>query len=478
MKQFLAFLGLLLLSVACSTTGVVATGDVGQGNTANFEQSEVALNVSNFAAKKVITATFNDGTDNDATVLYTNTTRTILKGASLLGWSYSTDGGSSWKYGGKVLPPAGTAVLWGDPAITRSHLDQSLVFISNLAMPENTFPPGGVSGSVSGTVMGGACIAKSKDGGITFQNYQCFSNNGHFYDGGHMAAGTDGAIYAAYWDTETGKIDIWKAPNSNAQFALMPTPFGAGFSMVTHARVRIDLASGDLYVAAQRNNGFVLVNRFHNGAWGSPVNASSLAAPIFPKLDLSDRKLRTGPQFSFDVGAVSVLGNDGVRFVYTVKDANSGRFYVRGSFCPKDLSACFDAPEWGTTPGNFSLTGDQFNPIVRAFPGFIGLPPLWKASYQTRQNDPAGNQVAIYQGNLAVIGQGVRILLPFPLIDNQVVCGDVRGYWGDYDDMQLQGFSSSGSAWFIRSFTDSRKGCLKMWQFTSHHHHVSSAVIK
>jgi hypothetical protein len=479
MKRWTALPGLLLLSLAaCKTTGVIVTGGGGQGDTPASEQSEVSLNVSNIVgAKQIITATYNDGTGNDATILYTNTTRKILKGASLFGWSYSTDGGVSWTYGGKVLPPAGWSVLWGDPAITRSHLDQRYVFLSNLAMPDSKFPAGGISGTVGAANMGGACIARSQDGGVTFQNYQCISNNNHFYDGGHMAAGTGGEIYAAYWDTVTKQIDIWKSPDQNGVFALMPAPF-PGFGIVTHARIRVDVSSGDLYVAAERSNGFVIANRFHNNAWQSPVTASAFVVPVFPTLQLSDRKLRTGPQFSFDVGAESVLGNDAVRFVYTVQDDATKRFYVRGTFCPRDLSACFDAPEWGTTPGNLSLTGDQFNPIVRAFPGFIGLEPLWKLSYETRQNDPKGNQVAIYQGNLAVIGNGVRIMLPFPLIDNQLVCGDNRGYWGDYDDMQLRGFTDQLSPIFIRSFTDSRQGCQKQWEFTSHHVHVSSATVQ
>jgi len=36
-----------------------------------------------------------------------------------MGWSYSDDAGAHWTYGGKVAPPNGWAVLWGDPALLR-----------------------------------------------------------------------------------------------------------------------------------------------------------------------------------------------------------------------------------------------------------------------------------------------------------------------------------------------------------------------
>jgi hypothetical protein len=464
-----------LLAAGCVSGGVRVTGDPTQGNTQTFEQSETAVNVSNFSGQQVITATYNDGTDSGATIQYTSGTRKVLQGASLLGWSYSTDGGTSWHYGGKVAPPKGWAAIWGDPAITRSHLDQRYVFISNLAMPSSLFPPGGVDGPVNDYI-GGACIYRSTNGGVSFAFLQCVDNDHHFYDGGSMAAGTDGSIYAGYVDVDTDRIDVWRSPGVNGPFTRMSSPFGST-PMVTHPRLRFDAISGSLYVAAQQWDGTVLVTRFHNGAWATP-QAASYPAAIYPIFQLSDRKLRTGPQFSFDVGAESVHGNDALRFVYTRWDPDGHRYYVRGSICTRDLSSpCQDAPEWGTTPGNLNLTGDQFDPVVRAFPGFLTIPPAWKVTYLTRQNHPNGNQVAVYQGNLAVLPNGTRVLLPFKLIDDQTVCGDARGYWGDYDDLQLQGFTDSLAAIFLRTFTDSRQGCPTQWTYTSKHQHVSSALI-
>jgi hypothetical protein len=464
----------------CATAGVPVTGQPGQGTNQKFDQSETAVNVSNFAAKSVITVTSNDGTDTDASILYTSSTRKVLKGATMLGWSNSQDHGATWTFGGKLAPPAGWSVLWGDPAITRSHLDQRFVFISNLAVPDSKFPAGGIDGPLN-SYLGGACIARSTDGGVSFKNHQCFGLESHFYDGGNMAAGTDGAIYAAYVDVNDDQIDVWRSPSADGTFTRMARPF-PGFTIYSHARLRVDLSSGDLYVAAQQWNGQVVATRFHSGAWQAPVAASALSAALYPSLQLSDRELRTGPQFSFDIGAESVNsddvpGHDPVRFVYTTFDSKENRYYIRGSFCQRDLSGCKDAPEWGTTPGNLSLTGDQVNPVLRAFPGFIGLPPIWKLTYLSRQRDPKGNTVSLEQGNLIALPNGARILLPFKLVGSHLVCPDNRGYWGDYDDMQVSGFDGAAAV-FLRTFSDSSQGCPQRWEYTSHHVHVRAATVE
>ena len=158
-----------------------------------------------------------------------------------------------------------------------------------------------------------------------------------------------------------------------------------------------------------------------------------------PEIALSDRQLRTGYQFSYDVGAASANGGDEVRFLYTVRDDKENRLYVRGSFCDYALTHCDDAPEWGTTPGNLRLSGDQFNPSVRAFPGFFNIPPVWKVTYLSRQDDPNGNKVSLEQGNLIVLPTGTRAFIPFPLVTNQLVCGDSRVVAGGSVDAEVAG---------------------------------------
>jgi hypothetical protein len=330
-------------------------------------------------------------------------------------------------------------------------------------------------------------------------------NNFEFYDGGSMASTTAGGIFAAFIATDSGRFDIWSAKDENAQFVKLPDPF-PNCRMAMHPRIRvgypaIGLGEPDpsLFVAGQiidckqgalaRDNpeqdnpgafGQIIINRFHRGAWGTPRVISEPSA-VNPDITLSDRKLRTGPQFSFDIGAASqrdndMSGKDEIRMLYT--RSNGQRLWVEGSFCLYDLSQpCRPAPEWGSTPGFYNYSGDQFTPNVRAFPGFFGLPPAWAATFVSRDHDPSGNTVQIRRGFLAALANGTRFLISSILVYPLLVCSDTRGYWGDYDDLQFVGFApNSSAARFLRTFTDSSAGCTKRWEHLAEHVHVGSAA--
>jgi hypothetical protein len=141
-------------------------------------------------------------------------------------------------------------------------------------------------------------------------------------------------------------------------------------------------------------------------------------------------------------------------------------------------------PQWGTTPGNLNTPGHQFNPTVKAWRGFLSLAPIWKATYQT--TDDQNDRVSIKQGNLARLPNGTAIFLPFPLIAPREVCPDYRygspghaasGYWGDYDEAAHVGFVND-LAEFLLAYSDSSKGCLSQSKFTSNHVHVSAIKYK
>jgi len=489
-----------LCAAGCAGVITPVTGQNPEAPTWKGAQSETATSMATFSAKSVITVAFNDDNASQAKIKYTPAARTVLSGASLMGWSYSEDGGATWKYGGDVTPPADWPVLWGDPAIASSGRDQRFVFMSNLAVPKGKLP---ASGSIDGSLVpyiGGACIARSADGGRTFASYQCVNNNFEFYDGGSMASSTLGGIYAAFIATDSFRYDIWFAKDENAQFVKLPDPFPS-CRMAMHPRIRvgypaIGLGAPDpsLFVAGQIYDckpgtlgkdmpgayGQIIINRYHNGSWGAPRVISNPSA-INPDVILSDRTLRTGPQFSFDIGAASQRdddqpGNDEIRMLYTRSDGK--RLWVEGSYCKFDLSEpCHPAPEWGSTPGYYSYQGDQFTPNVRAFPGFLLIPPAWAATFVSRDHDPTGNTVKIRRGTPAVLPNGTRLLIAFNLINPLLVCPDNRGYWGDYDDLQFVGFlPNSTTAKFLRTFTNSSAGCMTRWEYTSEQVHVGSAA--
>jgi hypothetical protein len=488
------------LLAGCLSAAIPVTGQDPQAPTWKGAQSETASSVANFNARQVLAVAFNDDNPSPGKIQYTATTRTVLSGASLMGWAYSDNSGASWKYGGDVVPPKDWPVLWGDPAIVSSGNDQRSVFMSSLAVPQSKMP---ASGSIDGSMapyIGGACIARSADGGKSFAVYQCVHNNFEFYDGGNMASSTLGEIYAAYIATDSFRYDIWYAKDENAQFVRLPDPF-PDCRMAMHPRIRvgypaIGLGAPDpsLFVAGQildckpgalgkeQSGGYgqIIINRYHRGGWGTPRVIGKPSA-VNPDVQLSDRILRTGPQFSFDVGAASrrdddQSGNDEIRMLYTRSDGK--RLWVEGSFCPYDLSSpCSAAPEWGSTPGYYSYQGDQFTPNVRAFPGFLLIPSAWAATFVSRDHDPGGNTVKIRRGSLGVLSNGARLLIAFNLINPLLVCPDKRGYWGDYDDLQFIGFvNDTTTAQFLRTFTDSSAGCTQRWQYTSGAVHVGSAL--
>jgi hypothetical protein len=492
-RRLLAILALGALVIgACAPQNIpVVTGKNSQDPTWVGTQSETAATAARSGGQDIFVATYNDDTD-DGAVKYTATDRVVYPGASMLGWSYSSDRGTTWTYGGKVKPPTGVAALWGDPAIVTSGTSYNRVYISSLAIGQ--LPPDGHHGFLDDGSITGACVARSDDGGVHFAIHSCLSANGDFYDGASMAAAgglftNDTRVFAAYVDVPKSRIDVWASPDGLAPFQRLPDPFPER-SMVSHPRLAYDRSTGALLVAAIASNGYIYLNRLNGNQWQSPTLASNPTSRI--DVNVNGQNIRAAYGFSFDVGAASQTdlpdgttrtNDDGIRVLFTTRDAQTKRLYVRGNACRYDLVNCHDVPQWGTTPGNLNTPRDQWNPTVKAWPGFIGLPPEWKATYQTTDDTPNG--VSIKQGNLAVLPNGTPSFLPFNLVPPRPVCPDYRygspgkasnGYWGDYDEMAMVGFSSSSSPEFLLAFSDSSKGCLQQSKFTSNHLHVSSAV--
>lgn len=483
----------LALLASCSQPGVPVTGENDQAKTIHGTQSETGSTSALVGDTKTMVVTYNDDTD-DGKVVYTATDRVVYPGASFLGWSYSIDGGSSWTYGGKVAPPAGYAALWGDPAIVTSRTNYNRVYISSLAIGAGKIPATGHHGWMDDGSITGACIARSDDGGKHFAIQSCPSASGDFYDGGSMAAAgtaTDHRIFAGYVDIPHDRIDIWASPDGIAPFVPVPNPF-PGKTMIGHPRLAYDDETGALLVAAiEGGSQIIYMNRLIGNAWQTPVQVSWPTTRI--DVPVGSQTIRTAYGFSFDVGAQSYTTSDNgevqyfpdaIRLLYTTRDSQTLRLYVRGTGCARDLSVCKDVPQWGTTPGNLNTPGHQWNPTVKAWRGFIGLPPIWKATYQTTDDDP--NRVAIKQGTLFRLPNGTPVFLPFPLIDARIICPDYRygspgnaksGYWGDYDEAAHVGFDGS-DAKFLLAFSDSSKGCLSQSMFTSNHLHVRSVIYK
>ena len=476
-----------LVGAGCARPGSVT----GSGPTAEAGQAETDATTTYSAGTARIVVAYNDETANQATITYDAGNRKVLRGASLMGWSYSDDAGASWKYGGKVAPPPGWAVLWGDPAMTTSRTRYGWAYMSNLAFPDAKFPAGGISGFV-GPAVGGACIARSTDGGVTFRHFQCVTNKdpivdvadaakGHFYDGGSMASGPRGEIFASFVDTDDHQIDIWRSPDGNAPFTRLPPPFPR-YYVGLHPRIRVG-PDGTLFVMTiarllgSSQPYMLAANRFSNGVWGDPKLVMFIE--VQPEIDFGTSvfgaplKIRTGPQYSFDVGTASSDHDDSVRFMVTQKN-DRGWFFIRGGICDYGLRSCGWYEGW--TFG-VSRVGDRdaprldvFNPNVAAFPGFFfGIAPRWQGSMLTRYGN-ATSTLNLTRGTLGYLGPA-PFTVPVDIAKNAPVCSDLRGYWGDYDGF-LSVQVDSDNVRFMRFMTDSSNGCPRRWRFVGEHQHV------
>lgn len=486
----------------------------GPDTTLDDPQSETAIAVSStldFAPSVVVT--FNDDTDEEANghIEYTAATRTIHPGASLMGWSYSLDSGQSFTYGGKVAPPLeqGWWALWGDPAITTQTgaPENSNVFMGSLAISFRPFAEGG--GVLHDSVLGevdGACVARSIDGGLTFEpNPQCFNHptchkcilcagvagdsnlqtcasdadcsgafpycKGDFYDGGSMTGTATGAVFYAVHDVAAGTPHVWRAPPPlSQQFALLDLPFPEYNSFVSHPRLRYDSHRSRVYIAQQARIGAGITNivatYYEDGVWAPSheilVPPISLNVPYQPDITTANGIVRTANQFSFDVG------QDEVRFFFNVRNPETGNLSLRVVTCTPELVGCQVTYAWGQLG-----VADRFNPLIRVWPNDPGFGERWALQYQTTEFDPAGT-IAINRA----VQDSPNAPVILTLVPGRETCPTLNGYWGDYDDLQPVERDVYGRSLFVTAFTQSYDGCNPADQkaFTAESVHVNATV--
>ncbi|CAN5238040.1 hypothetical protein BH09MYX1_BH09MYX1_57820 [soil metagenome] len=381
-----------------------------------------------------VTVAFNDVTDEiqQGYIAYDPTSRRVYPGASLAGWSFSNDGGQSFKYMGKVRPPLGWKVLWGDPAITVSRTDQEYMFLSTLAVPDAKFPSVGyIDGSFAPpnqpSPLGGACILRSSDYGKTFtvSSQDCLTDSADFYDGGSMETDADGAVYASFVDYDKQAIHVWRAATPTSLFVRLPDPFAgktggaANDGIQSHPRLRFDIVTRRIYVMAigkikqdseanptlvgysdlgeNRRDyvGSLYIDWWDGTSWHGPFTVADdvLGYPAVA-IDSQDPFgwIRTGPQFSFDIGDASVKGYDEVRIAYTKTKPNGDRG-IQVLACQRDVAGCLSPSEWSTMVSPRS----QWNPEVRTQLGWFGVPSVWKLAYSSTESE-SGNAHALDAG--------------------------------------------------------------------------------
>jgi len=482
-RSFYNMLGIAMTAAAfgCGPTppnDVPVTGKNSADPTWEFTQSETSMTVAE-SDGRVIVISSNDETDTSDTITYDQTSRRVFAGASQMGHAYSTDGGASWVCGGNLATPHGQVILWGDPALaTLRYPSWGTVVMSNLSGRSEGFPADGVVGSVA-DVLTGACIARSTDGGRTFAAWGCLHHENSFYDGGSMTAYSESGIAAAYFVPNEVQADVWIFdPTQTTPLCVrLPRPF-PGLKVIHHPIVRSN-ERGHLYVmsAVELITGSIVIAAaiYRDGSWSPPKIVAS-AGQILPGpvLSMGNRKLRTARNFDFDLGrADATTESEELRLLVGSKTSvfpGPGVLELHGYRCDSDLTGCSGVPGWAATG-----PGDRFRPRIR-YAG-IGLSTgqalaVWKATYDSRQHNPAGQTLTIFQGNMAF-----DAWLPQQLTDPHEVCSDLRGYWGDYDEfVSLRPGDLGGPIEFVHAFSDSSAGCKEedRWEYDTKHLHVSA----
>jgi hypothetical protein len=177
---------------------------------------------------------------------------------------------------------------------------------------------------------------------------------------------------------------------------------------------------------------------------------------------MSDRAIRLGPEYDFDIG-ISETGANEIRIVFVLKNA-SGKHYVKAVRCTTGTMTCTQPGAWSTA----TTGGDQWGPAISyGFHVFTGV-PAWELSYYSRQNFSTSNRVELWGADIALNGSST--MTSYRLETSQVACPDLRdvnhpvtvaGYWGDYDHMG----GTIGMSW--RGFTDSSHGTCSRQMFHS-----------
>jgi hypothetical protein len=441
-----------------------ATG--GDPLTAAFNQSETALAISPDPNAGMI-VTYNDKTSTDTTVIYPvdSGTAEYHRGASLMGWSWSNDLGQTWTHN-KLPTPADWPLLWGDPAATASLRHPGIMYIANLASPLLKFnSAAGVGDYVTEPedALAGACVFKSTNHGQAFSLLFCDCENYDFWDGEHMAPDldADGGAFLASNNRKLATISIFHILSDDGPAHELLHPF-PGQQFLNHPRVRSDPETNALYVIAQAVTGKLMITKWSGGAWGPVVDTGAVPAAQESLVQLSDRTIKLGPEYAFDIGS-NQLASDAIRILYTRRDTILNRNVIDSVICSRDL-ACQTGP-WNTV----SFASDQFQPVLRAPPGSVG--GNWLGGYYSRAGDPAGNQVSVIGAEL-----GPNVLLQNEMHGLMTPCSTLDGYWGDYNDMQYAYDAQTNYFQWIQAYSVSNSPCTTRTSFVGMPTHVGVTV--
>jgi hypothetical protein len=394
--------------------------------------------------------------DDQAHITYGPTTRHTCSGASQMGWGWANPGTSDPFTLGRVASTSEYPILWGDPSVAQIE-GTSFVFMANLAVPQTKMPASGCIDGAINSFLGGACIARSFDGGQTFaiqQSADCFRNaTSSFYDGSAMAGIVQNKnVYAAFNDVDHSVIDVWRAggPNLSNHFTQVSgNPF-PGKTMTGHPRLAADNNNSDVYILAQSGSQLWL-NYVSSTTFGSASgNWPILVASDYTggnSITIGGVNIRRGAQYDLAIDPFVDAGR-----VAVVYSATSG-----GHAILKELSCrVFAGASNGCTArGTIDPGTNAFNPSIAATSVRVTGQPIVPI-FQAAWSQQSGSQVGIFSGHLNGPSGGTGSIAGRSETGLTTPCPDTRGYWGDYNNhLGVYQPTPSSNPMFWTAFTDS-----------------------
>ncbi|MDP9002375.1 MAG: hypothetical protein M3O46_19965, partial [Myxococcota bacterium] len=401
--------------------------------------------------------------------------RTVTYGTSQMGWAWADGTSGPFAAPQRLRPPSGWAVIWSDPGLGQVPGTPN-VFMTMDAIPDVKFPcnrrdrsgrctqRGVIAGPVN-PFAGGACVARSTDGGKTFgvAAKDCLHTpNFDFYDGSEIVGSKGGTVLAAFADATSvalGGIHVWRARTPTGAFAQLPNPFpnlaAGGHPRMIASHSGMGNETGRIYLAAGVGNTELWLQMY------DPVTDGWGHAPFWPKRVATDFwsaavpshgiLIQNGPGLSL---VASDLRNSGenVSVVYMSE-------HPSGTHTILKLSACFPNDTSGqctVLPDTIDMGSDAFAPTVAVGNRLFGEETIYKTAW-LQQSDVGAPSIGVFSADFGYPFGGVANIRQES--DYQLPC-DSTGthYWGDYDNHMgvYQPTVGSQNPLFFRSFSDSR----------------------
>lgn len=426
--------------------------------------------------------------------------RIVCPGTSAVGRSTWSPVSFSWSVRRMPLP-AGWAVLWGDPALA---LFDGNWWVSALASPSDYFATranvtvgakscyrtSNFSGSglpsgfgSSGTPLAGACVQGTSLKTIDAPNsVSCFrrsngvasANGTDFLDGGSLAPCAS-AVYAAYADTKTDTVAMYRRPTG-----------GVWAAVAGDSAIKTD--NHPVLIEATNYTGIWMISSFGGAVTVRTHSAANgFGAPVSVGNDYSgaDVKINGGAVIRRGRGLAGIVApnpnalNPATWITYETETVSAnGLVKKKALVVMKCTTACTFVTRIG---GIDPLTGRGPNAFMPAMAFTYKLinnvpTPIIGLTYFTDSGQAANNVELRYYtfGINGVIRNGGALTAP------QVACpGGGANYWGDYDSMYVTNPASTAPV-FHRNFTDSTEAVCDTTtranlDYRSQSQHVSSA---